>query len=148
MVQQVPYYNGICSRFKIKGPPLKTKDQKMPRLPGVEITAGAATTEDGAGAGGPGGRVGRGGRRGRGGQGGRQGRSKWPGPGYPANENTGGHPHGKKRNEKLPSCTYCIARKRPVSGNSIGKCNNTHNTEEKFSTVKTKITQGSKARTI
>ena len=32
------------------GPPIKAKEQKTPRLPNVEITAGAATTADGAGA--------------------------------------------------------------------------------------------------
>ena len=32
------------------GPPFKAKEQKTPRLPNVEITAGAATTADGGGA--------------------------------------------------------------------------------------------------
>ena len=56
------------------GPPIKPKHKpELPRLPPVDITADAAITGEGKGAGGRGGRAGRGGRNGRGG---RQGKNK------------------------------------------------------------------------
>ena len=48
------YITNQCWEYEIMsnalGPPLKAKEQKTPRLPDVEITLGAATTADGAGA--------------------------------------------------------------------------------------------------
>ena len=76
------------------GPPIKPKYKpKLPRLPPVNITAGAAITAGGEGA------AGRGGRAGRGGGGWRGGRSKWPNKVYPQNGNTGGFPP-KRENMK------------------------------------------------
>ena len=86
------------------GPPLKAKEPKTPRLPNVEITAGAATIANGTRADGSSGQGGRGGRGGGGGRGGQRGLGKWPDTGHPVNKNTGGRPPGKKRNEKPSSC--------------------------------------------
>ena len=104
------------------GPPIKNKENKTPRLTNVEITAGAATTADGAGADGTSGRGGRGGRGGGGGQGGERGRRKWPDNGHTANEHTGGRPPGKKRSDTPQSCIYSVAKKRPGTDHFIGSC--------------------------
>ena len=111
-------YDSMASAL---GPPIKQKYKpKMPRLPSVDITAGAATTEEGDWAGGRGGRVGRGGRNGRGG---RQGKNKLPYNVYSPNGNTEGAPPGKKKYEKqAPSCAFCVAKKRPPNPHYMGAC--------------------------